>query len=228
MSGVVIEETIRRHITNAGYLSYVALLAIVSLGASQFQKPAAAWPSLIALLAMITGSAVIGPEFSSGTLQLILVKPITRATYLLSRVAGVVAVVWAATLVAFFCEAVGRLIRGMLPWRELTSALVNTALDVILIVSLLALLGSITRAYFNVAIYIGTQIGLSVIIGVLSMARRFPEVVKAINVIDRNLFPEAPPSLNRDWMLLVLTNAAVALVLACLAFRRREVPYGAD
>jgi hypothetical protein len=26
----------------------------------------------------------------------------------------------------------------------------------------------------------------------------------------------------------VLANAAVALVLACLAFRKREVPYGAD
>ena len=29
-------------------------------------------------------------------------------------------------------------------------------------------------------------------------------------------------------MLMVLANAAVALVLACLAFRQREVPYGAD
>ena len=37
---------------------------------------------------LITGCGPIGPEFSSGTLQLILVKPINRATYLLSRVAG--------------------------------------------------------------------------------------------------------------------------------------------
>ncbi|HKR64485.1 MAG TPA: hypothetical protein VJZ00_12205, partial [Thermoanaerobaculia bacterium] len=90
MNGVVVSETVRRHITNAGYLSYLAFLAIVALGVSRFNRPASMWPSLVAVLAIIAGSAPIGPEFSSGTLQLILVKPVKRWVYLLSRVAGVV------------------------------------------------------------------------------------------------------------------------------------------
>ena len=44
---VVVEETIRRHVTHAGYLTYLALLAIVSLGISRFDSPGAAWPSMV-------------------------------------------------------------------------------------------------------------------------------------------------------------------------------------
>ena len=94
MNRVVIEETIRRHITSVGYLTYLAIVAIVAVAVSRFEHPAAVWPQLITILAIITGCGPIGPEFSSGTLQLILVKPVNRAEYLLSRVIGVVAVVW--------------------------------------------------------------------------------------------------------------------------------------
>jgi hypothetical protein len=105
--------------------------------------------------------------------------------------------------------------------------------------SLLALLGSVTRAYFNVAIYMLLQIGLGMLMGVLAIVRstrgtlgRFLSengwVERSLATIDRNLFPEVVPRLDRDWLLLVLSNAAIALLVACLAFRRREVPYGAD
>ena len=228
MSAVVVEETLRRHFRNAGYLTYLALLAIVGLGVSRFNQPAAVWPTLITLLSIITGSAVIGPEFSSGTLQLILVKPLTRASYVVSRVAGVVVAVWIAVVVAFAFEAVGRIVAGSIAWRPMGTTLLNVLVDVLLTVSLLALLGSLTRAYFNAAIYVGLQIALSMAMGVLTMARKYAAVGRALSVIEQNLFPEVPPRLDRQWLLLVLSNAAVALVLACLAFRSREVPYGAD
>lgn len=241
MNRAVIAETVRRHVTHVGYLAFLALLIVVALVVSVFDRPAAAWPSLVTLLALIAGCGVIGPEFSSGTLQLVLVKPVNRAVYLLSRVAGVVLVVWLATIVAAVCELAGRAIWGDtgLQARAIGSALLNSATDTILAVALLALLGSVTRAYFNIAVYVVLMIGLNVSFGVFAFVRQTGSAVgrwlnehaaieRGLQVIDRNLFPELPPRLDAAWTLMVLSNAAIALLLACLAFRRREVPYGAD
>ena len=241
MNGTVIGETVRRHITNIGFILYLAFLVIIALGVSVFDRPASGWPTMITLLALITGAAAIGPEFSSGTLQLILVKPVNRAAYLLSRVTGIVLTVWLASLVPALCELAGRAIwgKGALHAREIGIALVNSAADTLLAVSLLALLGSVTRAWFNIAIYMATLIGLSMSAVVFAMLRqsqnavgRFlsehTQVERAFQVVDQNLFPELPSRLDREWMLMVFCNASIALVLACLAFRNREVPYGAD
>ena len=241
MSWTVIAETFRRHVTSGAFLVFAALLAIIALGSSAFDKPASAWPPFIALLAWIIGCGPIGPEFSSGTLQLILVKPITRASYLLSRVAGVVLTVCAAAFVAAALEIAGRAIWGSsVPFTMIGSVFLNVAAEVILAVSLLTLLGSLTRAYFNIAIYIAAMFGLGILGVVLGFIRqsanafgRFlsehPIVERGVSVVEQNLFPDLPArGLDAQWTLMVLSNAAVALVLACLAFRRREVPYGAD
>jgi hypothetical protein len=73
------------------------------------------------------------------------------------------------------------------------------------------------------------QIGLGVLPMLLSLRReRFAPIARAIGVIEQNLYPSATAGLNWQLLLLVLSNAAVAIVLACFAFRNREVPYGAD
>jgi ABC-2 type transport system permease protein len=238
---VVIVETVRRHVTNVAYLAFVALVIMVALAVPVFDRPASGWPTLLTLLALITGCGAIGPEFSSGTLQLILVKPVNRAVYLLSRVTGVVLVVWLAGVAAAVCELTGRALwgHGGLQARAIGSALLNAAADTILTVALLALLGSLTRAYFNIAIYMVGYVGLNMSGVILAFVRQTKNVLgqwltghtsieRGLQVIDRNLFPEVPPGLDAAWMLMVLSNAAIALLLACLAFRRREVPYGAD
>lgn len=236
----MIRETLRRHVTSVGYLGYLALLAIVSLGVSVFNRPGAGWPSLITLLALITGAGTIGPEFSSGTLQLILVKPLTRAAYLLSRVTGIVLAVWLAALVCALFELAGRAFwTDAVPLAAVGTALMNAAADTILTVSLLALLGSLTRAYFNIALYLIVSFALSmspVVLGLLRQSANavgrflsgFTGIDRVLMIIDQNLFPDLPPRPDGAWMVMVLSNAAVALLLACLVFRRREVPYGAD
>jgi ABC-type transport system involved in multi-copper enzyme maturation permease subunit len=224
VSWVVISETLRRHYTNAGYVAYVLVLAMAAFFISKFESPGSLWPGLVTLLAIITGCAPIGPEFSSGTLQLILVKPISRAVYLLSRVGGVVIAVWFAALVAALTELAGR---GFSDFTPVATSLVHALADALLVVSLLTLLGSFTRAYFNVALYFGVRIFLGLLIGIGT--RKFPEqLTRALTAISQNLYPDAPPRFSGDWLLLVTCNAAIALVLACLIFRRREVPYGAE
>ena len=233
MNGVVVSETVRRHITNAGYLSYLAFLAIVALGVSRFNRPASMWPSLVAVLAIIAGSAPIGPEFSSGTLQLILVKPVKRWVYLLSRVAGVVLAVSIAAIVGGVFELAGRLAWGeVLAAPEIARATLNCFADATLTASLLVLLGSLTRAYFNAAIYLGTQFALGGTMAVFGMLRAsgrdFSAIERGLAMVDNALFPEFPPRFDASWLTLVLLEAAIALTLACVAFRAREVPYGGD
>lgn len=240
MSVVVFAETVRRHVTSIAFGIFCAFLALVALGVSHFSNPGSVWPSLVAGLAILVGAGPIGPEFSSGALQLVLVKPVSRAGYLLSRVAGVVAVVWAAAVIGFLAELLGRMTAGQgIPWRVMLAILVNTAAGVVLTCALLVLFGSFTRAWFNAAIYVALDLGFMVGLSVLGMIRQTRTdmgafltqhlaIERTLIAIQDNLFPEAPRVLDRDWLLLVLSNAAVALLLACLAFRRREVPYGAD
>ncbi|HYI09404.1 MAG TPA: ABC transporter permease subunit [Thermoanaerobaculia bacterium] len=229
MNAVVIRETFRRHVTHAGYISVLVLIAILGIVSAQSIRPATFWPGLVTLLAVVTGCGIIGPEFSSGTLQLILVKPVNRSSYLLSRVTGVLLVIWLAALTGCAAETLARLFNKSLVLESMGIGLVNVMAETLLIVSLLTLLGSITRAYFNVAIFYGLQIALAVGAAVLRMSREVPAfVLEALAAIDRNLFPDVPPLPNPGLLLLLLSNAAVALLLACLAFNQREVPYGAD
>lgn len=241
MNWTVIAETFRRHVTSGAFLAYMALLAVIALASSAWDKPAAAWPSLVSLLALITGCGPIGPEFSSGTLQLILVKPVTRAAYLLSRVAGVLLVVWSAAVVAALFELTGRAIWGnSLHFTTIATTVLNGAIETTLMISFLTLLGSVTRAYFNIAIYFAGLMGFGMLGFVLGIIRQsanaagrfltnYPIVERSVRTIEQNLFPELPPfGLDVQWTVMVLANATIALVLACLAFRRREVPYGAD
>ena len=244
MSGVVIAETVRRQLTSVFIVAFLALLAMVGLAASRSQVPAVIWPTFVTLLAIVVGSGLIGPEFSSGTLQLILVKPLGRSTYVLSRVAGAVLVGWCGVALAAGFEVAGRLF-----WEEgrnldvVGIAALNGATRIVLICALLAFFGTFTRAYFNVGIYFLLQIGIEALSGVLGMIRQsrgrlfggfgafiasHPIIPNSLTWLTQNLFPDPPQSIERSWMLLVLSNASVALLLACLLFRRREVPYGAD
>ena len=220
-------QALVRHLTSLGYWAIVSFIGIVAAGMSQIERPATLWPMLVTLLAIIAGARIIGPEFASGSLQLILVKPVNRCSYLVSRVAGVVLAVWIGAFLGLAGEAIGRFVSGTVPWEPLLSAFLFASLDAILIVSLLAMFGSFTRGYTNVELYIGIQL---VLMMVLAFARgKLPSwLAAAIAFVQNNLFPDAPAAFNVDWLLLVLSNAAIALVIACFAFSKREVPYGAD
>lgn len=244
MSVVVIVETLRRHFVHLGYVIALLLLILIGVTMAALGAPQAPY-EMISLFALIAGCQIIGPEFSSGTLQLILSKPIGRSAYLLSRVAGVVLAIWVAIVVVFASDVVGRLIAGtQIGWRSALAAALVSALKVLFVCSLLAFFGSFSRTYVNIGIYIGAQVLLPTISGLLgimknavsgemgkigALLRAHPGLLEGLAVINKNLFPDTPPILfDRDWMVMIVSNASVALLLACVIFSRREVPYGAD
>jgi ABC-type transport system involved in multi-copper enzyme maturation permease subunit len=245
MSLVVVAETLRRHFAHLGYIGALLILIVIVVMTAAIGSPSGAPYGMIALFALIAGCQLIGPEFSSGTLQLILSKPVGRSAYLLSRVAGVVVAIWVAVAVMFGSDVVGHLIAGSpIAWRTAVAAALVSATKVVFVCSLLAFLGSFSRSYVNVGIYIAGQIVLPMIVGLLGMMknavsgemaaigaflRAHPGVIEAVNTVSKNLFPDDPfIPFDRSWFLMVLSNASVALLLACVIFSRREVPYGAD
>ena len=244
MNLVVIVETLRRHLTSVAFIVFVILNALIAAASAKFGGTTAAWQALIGLLTLILGSQLVAPEFSSGTLQLILAKPVNRCAYLLSRVIGVTLAIWTALAICTIVDVTVRLLSH--PGADRTALWagpLNRALAALLACSLLALIGSVTRSYLHVAIYLVAEIGLSVTIGLVTMFTQahgsfgglgiffedHPAVLKGLHQADWNLFPDPPMgSVDRTWILMVLSNAAIALLAACLLFRNREVPYGAD
>jgi ABC-type transport system involved in multi-copper enzyme maturation permease subunit len=245
VSLVVIAETLRRHFAHLGYISALLVLIVIVVTMAAVGAPSQAPYEMISLFTLIAGCQLIGPEFSKGTLQLILSKPVGRSAYLVSRAVGVVLAVWVAIIVIFASDIAGRLITGTpISWRVALSTLVVAALEALLVCCLLAFFGSFSRSYVNVGIYIGAQILLSMMFGLLSMMknavsgemgkigailREHPGVLEGFAAIRTNLFPDRPATpFDRNWILMMLCNASVALLLACVIFSRREVPYGAD
>jgi ABC-type transport system involved in multi-copper enzyme maturation permease subunit len=245
VSLVVIAETLRRHFAHLGYISALLVVIVIVAMMAAMGAPSQAPYEMISLFTLIAGCQLIGPEFSKGTLQLILSKPVGRSSYLVSRVIGVVLAIWVAVIVMFASDVVGRLIAGTpISWRAALATVLVSALKALLVCSLLAFFGSFSRSYVNVGIYIGGQILLSMLFGMLSMMknavsgemgkigallREHPGVIEAVAAIRRNLFPDGPYiPFDRNWILMMFCNASVALLLACVIFSRREVPYGAD
>lgn len=241
MNAAVVAETMRRHFTSIGFITYLILIAMTGLFVATFNTPASIWPTLVTVLSIITGAAIIGPEFSTALLQLIVSRPIRRSVYLLSRVIGVLASVAVAATVGVTAEIVARLLLGStaVPWLSLASAYANSLLVSLLAISLLTMLGSLTSTYFNIAIYAGVQVALSAVETLLGLLRTRPnglseflhrhqQLENGLIAIDDLLFPAPPPHPDAGWLLRVAATAAAALVLACLAFERREVPYGGE
>ena len=239
MNFAVFEETVRRHITHLGFIGFGIVVGLAGVLAATFNTPASLWPSLVSLLAVITGSGLIGPEFSTGTLQLIVSKPVRRTVYVVSRVAGVFVSIMIVALAGAFGELITRsFVGGPLPWRRIAIALASSLTVALLTISILTFLGSVTRAYFNAAIYIGMQAALSTTEAFLGVARFrgrfFGELLDRFHVdevlisIDDAFFPAAGSAVASDAVLRLAATALVFVALACLMFARREVPYGAD
>jgi ABC-type transport system involved in multi-copper enzyme maturation permease subunit len=245
VSFVVMTETLRRHFAHLGYVAALLVLIVIVVTMAAVGAPSQAPYEMISLFTLIAGCQLIGPEFSKGTLQLILSKPVGRSSYVVGRVVGVVLAIWVAVIVIFASDVVGRLITGTpITWRAALATTLVAALRVLLVCSLLAFFGSFSRSFVNVGIYIGGQILLSMIFGLLTMMknavtgemgaigaflRAHPGVLQSFAAIRSNVFPDDPVvPFDRNWILMMLCNASVALLLACVIFSRREVPYGAD
>lgn len=245
MNRSVIIETVRRHLVAPEYIAIVGGMAILAGLFAAIAPGSRQWHGLIGLLIIALGAELMGPEFSRGTLQLVLSRPIRRSTYLISRYAGVLVCLWIAIAAGLAGQAAGTLVaRPDQPaWGHMVSSASTLGVAAFLVCALLALFGTFMRSYWNVGLYILLQILFAVMLTTLeqlqpdmpgmigrlaTFLREHPQIALVLSTISDNLFPERPDTFHRSWAILVISNAAVVILLAGLVFRRREVPYGAD
>ena len=82
MSATVILETLRRHFAHIAYIGAVLLVVVIAAAMAGMDAPSGSIFGVFTLFTLLAGCQIIGPEFSKGTLQLILSKPIHRSRYL--------------------------------------------------------------------------------------------------------------------------------------------------
>ena len=239
MSAAVFVETLRRHVTHAVFIALVVIVAAIAALIGAFGGPPGFWIGMVTLSGLVIGCQLIGPEFSSGTLQLVLAKPVNRSWYVVSRFAGVVAAIW----IFFAVTAVADIGARSLHYGSFDPTMFalpfNEAFSFLIVCALFAFFGSFTRSYVNVALYFLLQVAVYAAGGIVRrlemsdtaispFVREHPAIRNFLIATTTNLFPSAAETFDWRWMLMVASNAAVVLLLACLVFRNREVPYGAD
>jgi len=239
VNAAVFVETVRRHVTHSVFIALLVIVASIAALVGAFGGPPGFWIGMVTLAGIVIGCQLIGPEFSSGTLQLILAKPVNRSAYVVSRFAGVVAAIWIFFLVPAVADIGARSFHRGAFDPSMFALPVNEAFSFLIVCALFAFFGSFTRSYLNVALYFFLQVlvyAAGAIVRRIEMSdlaispfvRDHQGIKSSLIAITANLFPSAAEGFDGRWMLMVASNAAVVLLLACVVFRNREVPYGAD
>jgi len=231
----ITRRVMRQKFETPGVAVTLALLAVLVA----FPPALAPGPSrLIALF--LVAAASVSRDASSGALQMILSRPISRTDYLLGRFVGALAA-YAAFLVAAAVLSVllarvlpgplGAGVEGAALARELGAAF----FDGVLVAATLLFFSTFLPGYGDVVavalLWIAT--GTAVALG-KSLER--PALAAAARTIQDNLLPDVPwrevfagsrgvptEALGR-WALAV----TLYFVLAAIVFRRREFAYGQD
>jgi ABC-type transport system involved in multi-copper enzyme maturation permease subunit len=198
--------------------------------------------STASLAVIVLGAGVVSRDVSSGAVQMILARPLTRTDYLLGRWLGVLAAlcVFLATAGAlvlllslavfpafgWFAEPLS--VQGLL--RGGAAALLDGAL----FSATLLCLSTFLPGYGDLIAYFLVVVGLGAAQSVGTGLRR-PELSEAALAVRENLMPDV------DWDALLsgqsralepvgrwVLAVAVLLLVAALIFRRREFAYGHD
>lgn len=190
---------------------------------------------LVALLLIASGA--VSRDASSGALQMILARPISRTEYLGGRLLGVMAAyalfLAAATVFALVIASqyggTATLLSPALP-----RALLGALLDGLQVAVLLLLLSTLLPSYGDALAYIFLWIAFSAASG-FATALGKADLARLARVAQENLLPEVrwdamlaghrvPAEALGRWVLAV----TLSFVLAAVVLSRREFAYGQD
>jgi hypothetical protein len=237
----VLRRFLRQKYGSVGITVTLAVLALLTAIQAVFQGPGALGGGVLALVILAAGS--ISTDASSGALQMILARPVSRTEYLLGRYFGIVAsygVYLAAAIGATLALAplVAHLFgTGTAPPQDLRGLLlagVGEVLSALLFGATLLFFSTFLRGYFDVAGYVLLSILLSAP-SMLAEPLKAPWLASVGRAAKENVLPRVPwdEVLRGDNVLRASVGQfALAVVgfllLAAVVFARREFSYGRD
>lgn len=180
---------------------------------------------------VLIGSLALGPDTGRGLVQLVLVRPVSRAEYVLSRFAAALCAIMlliAASAAGHVSGAIGSHgghISDFL-W-EHAAAAVDASVDV----AVLVFFGSFTTSYLNIPCYGALRILLPSLSAPLGQWLS-PESwqFRILASIQASVMPRARPDAVTFYgdLHAALAASAAFLFLAVVIFGRRELPYASD
>lgn len=115
MNRTLIVAFLRQRLTSPMRLGLIVLATLFPLGGVAIMGSLAVLGGIAAPLALIFAAGAIGQDVSSGTLQLLLVRPVTRPAYLVNRWLAAVIGALGLTLLMFALGTLALMLRGQPP-----------------------------------------------------------------------------------------------------------------
>lgn len=178
----------------------------------------------------VMAATLIGPEWHGTVLQLILIRPVRRADYVVSRYLGGLLATWMLYVIPSALQ------NPIAAWRHLPRngsavwiSFGNHFSDSALMIALMVFLGCFARSYEHVIYYWVIRIAVNL----LTTLDQFPNAPMSFRsiaaVLDRNLFPTfSYTHFQHGVVLTALSNAALCLLAACWVSTRRDLTYAGE
>lgn len=235
MNPILLRAFLQQRFTSPMRLGLLFLITFFPLGAVALTGQLSVLSGIAAPLAIILAAGAIGQEVSSGTLQLLFARPVTRPSYLVSRWLGATAGAFAIMLVATALGVLALIARSMAPApldvvRLLLDAFCSAAGHAAVIIMLSTLAGGLGDLGLYVAVFFVNQM-----LSGLAMIRHWEWLERVSQEIQGVLGPQLSWMwLGRDlpisWFAIVswLSTVALALAIGIYVLNRRELSYGSD
>ncbi len=235
MNVTLVAAFLRQRFTSPMRLGLIVLMTLFPLAGVAIMGQLALLAGIASPLALIFAAGAVGQDVSSGTLQLLFVRPVTRLRYLCSRWLAAVIGAVGLTLFMLLLGTLVLLLRGAPPAPaelvrmvlESTAAAAGSAAIMIMFSTLVGGLG-------DVGLYVGTLIVLQML-ATLGQFKHWSWLERACSEVQGTLSPalsfawltqHMPPS----WFALTAWASSITLALAIGSARlnRRELSYAAD
>jgi len=226
---------LRQRLTSPIRMGLLFLLATFPLGAAVITGTLSPLGGIAGPLALILAAGAVGQDVSSGTLQLLLVRPVSRPSLVVSRWLAATLAATAIVVALLVLATLAMVVRGTHPdaldlIRMVLEAACNAAGSAAVILMLSTLVGGLGDvALYMAALFVGQMFST------LAEFKHWDWLSRACEELQGALMPtlswawlvfHAPPS----WFALASWASTVTLALAVGIARlnRRELSYAAD
>lgn len=236
MNLTLVLATLRQRFTSPIRLVIVLLLGWMPM-LPVLMAPGAGFATLgdCYFLALALAAGMIGQDLSSGTLQLLLARPVTRAQYVFSRWGAVATGTFLLVVLQTMCAALVMLVRGApVPWDQAALHLGNSALLALGTAAVMALLSSLAAGLGDLGLLFLIFISAQLLNG-MGRFKSWEWLVRGAGELSAALKPELDlaPFFHGGpvaWLAVVsyLSTVTLCLGLAVVVMNRRELSYASS
>lgn len=235
MNRTLVVAFLRQRLTSPMRLGLIVLMTLFPLALVAVMGSLSPLGGIAAPLALIFAAGAIGQDVSSGTLQLLLVRPVTRPEYLVSRWLASVIGALGLTLFMFALGTLVLMLRGSPPAAaELVRMSLESTSTSMGSAAVMIMLSTLAGGLADVGIYFASLIVLQMLAGV-GQLKHWDWLTRATAELQAVLAPQMSFSwLGQhtpvSWFAVMswASTLALALAIGLARLNRRELSYASE